>query len=61
MRGIESKNEVGFLTINEYFRFVEVGEYYKSPSLPIWVIFLGKYYQILYGWTNNIINECISF
>jgi ubiquitin carboxyl-terminal hydrolase MINDY-3/4 len=38
LKGIDKQSEVGFLTLLEYMRFLEVGSFYKSPKNPVWVL-----------------------
>lgn len=38
LKGIDKQSEVGFLTLLEYMRFLEVGSFYKSPKNAVWVL-----------------------
>jgi hypothetical protein len=38
LRGIERQSEVGFLTLLEHLRYCEVGNFYKSPKCPVWIL-----------------------
>ena len=38
VKGIPHRADVGFLSFFEYFEYFTVGECYKSPKLPIWVV-----------------------
>ena len=36
--GCPAPSTIGFLTLFEWYKNVEVGSYYKAPSYPIWVV-----------------------
>lgn len=57
MNGIQQPNDIGFLTINEYFKFTEIGTYYKNPLMPIWITFMDQKFQTIFGWTSNTISN----
>ena len=38
LKGIEKQGDVGFLSFFEAFGYFEVGQNYKSPRVPIWII-----------------------
>lgn len=57
MHGIKNKTDIGFLTINEFFRYIEVGSNYKNPNYPIWLIYFNKSYYVIFGWTFQVIRE----
>lgn len=47
--GIQSRSAVGYLSILESLRYCEVGGYYKSPSLPIWIVGSTSHFTVLFG------------
>ncbi len=49
LRGIKSPQELGFLTLFEYYGNYNVGSYLKNPALPIWVICSESHYFILFS------------
>lgn len=38
LQGIERQSQIGFITIMEHLRFCTVGNYYKNPVHPVWVL-----------------------
>lgn len=38
LTGISSQSQIGFLTLLEHLRYIEVGWYLKSPKYPIWLL-----------------------
>jgi len=49
LKGIEERNEIGFLTLLEALRYTSVGEYYKSPHYPIWVVGSSNHFTVLFS------------
>jgi hypothetical protein len=55
LHGIPERSEIGFLTIFEHFKYLEVGEYLKSPRYPIWVLCKEYHYSVIFGMSNSVI------
>jgi len=49
LQGIDETSEVGFLTLLEYLRYSKVGDNYKCPHFPVWVIGSESHYTVLFG------------
>lgn len=49
IKGIEEQSEVGFLTLLEHLRYSKVGEFYKNPKVPVWVIGSSSHYTVLFA------------
>ena len=49
MGGIPSKSDVGFLTLFEAFGNVSVGDNFKAPTCPIWVVCSESHYSVLFS------------
>lgn len=47
--GIQSRSDIGYLTILESLRYCEVGGNYKSPSFPIWIVASTGHFSVLFG------------
>ena len=45
--GVPRRGDVGFLTLQEAYGYYEVGEHYKTPRVPIWVVYSESHYSIL--------------
>ena len=43
------QNDIGFLTLFEAFGNVSVGDNYKMPSCPIWVVCSESHYSVLFS------------
>lgn len=49
MKGIGNRSTVGFLTLLEFLRYSKVGDNYKSPEFPVWVIGSSSHYTVLFA------------
>jgi len=49
LKGVKERQEFGFLTIFEHYKYLEVGSNLKTPFLPIWVICKEYHYSILFA------------
>lgn len=47
--GIQEQPMIGYLTQLEALRYCSVGEYYKSPKHPIWLIGSTSHFTVLFG------------
>lgn len=57
MHGVPRQSEIGFLTRMEKHGHMEVGSYYKSPRLPIWVIQSESHYSCIFSLDNRSIAD----
>lgn len=48
-RGITRRPVVGYLTQLEALRYCQVGDYYKSPQFPVWVVGSTSHFTVLFG------------
>ena len=48
LKGINSKVDVGFLTLMEFLRYSKVGDNFKCPTTPIWVVQSTTHYTVLF-------------
>ncbi|XP_019875967.1 ubiquitin carboxyl-terminal hydrolase MINDY-3 homolog [Aethina tumida] len=49
LQGIERQSQIGFITIMEHLRFCTVGNYYKNPVHPVWVLASDTHLTVLYS------------
>ncbi len=47
--GIQSQPSIGYLSQLEALRYCSVGDYYKSPINPVWVIGSTSHFSVLFG------------
>eukprot|EP00741_Cyanophora_paradoxa_P000404 tig00000404_g395.t1 len=57
LRGIPRRSDVGYLTLFETYKYVEVGKNYKIPSYPIWVICSESHYTVLFSLDRRLVDE----
>ena len=48
LRGITSRADIGFLTLFEWYKYMEVGSYYKFPKFPVWVVCSESHFSTLF-------------
>eukprot|EP00743_Colponemidia_sp_Colp-15_P006245 GILK01006719.1.p1 GENE.GILK01006719.1~~GILK01006719.1.p1 ORF type:complete len:652 (-),score=85.85 GILK01006719.1:95-2050(-) len=49
LRGIPARGTVGFLTLLERYGYLQVGDHFKCPQYPIWVICSESHYTVLFS------------
>lgn len=49
LQGAPRRAEVGFLSLFEAFKCIEVGSRYKGPASPIWVVCAESHYSVLFA------------
>jgi len=54
--GINKRCSVGFLTLQEAYNYIEVGDYFKNPYFPVWVVYSESHYSVLFGLDQTCIN-----
>ncbi|ETO30004.1 hypothetical protein RFI_07117 [Reticulomyxa filosa] len=54
LKGIGPNQEIGFLTSLEVMGYTKVGEHYKTPKYPIWVIGSSSHYSVVFALDENV-------
>ncbi|KAK3739574.1 hypothetical protein QZH41_018315 [Actinostola sp. cb2023] len=49
LKGLERQSEVGLLSLFEHYGSCQVGEYYKTPKYPIWVICSESHFSVMFS------------
>jgi hypothetical protein len=49
LKGIPQRSDVGFLSLLEKYDYIKVGENYKSPKYPIFVLYSESHYSLLFA------------
>ena len=57
LKGVEKRSDVGFLTYFEYFGYFKVGEYLKTPRVPVWIVCSESHYSVIFSVDSNNINK----
>ena len=54
LKGVSEKSTIGYLTLLEAMRLCQVGNNYKVPEYPIWVIGSESHFTVLFSFDVNI-------
>ena len=54
LKGIEKESDIGFLTLFEAYGYFQVGNSYKYPNTPIWIICSESHYSVLFSTDINL-------
>lgn len=54
LKGVSDKSTIGYLTLLEAMRLCQVGNNYKVPEYPIWVIGSESHFTVLFSFDVNI-------
>mmetsp|Transcript_6379 Transcript_6379/g.11133 ORF Transcript_6379/g.11133 Transcript_6379/m.11133 type:complete len:385 (+) Transcript_6379:2-1156(+) len=49
LQGAPRRPAIGFLSLFEAFKCIEVGSRYKGPTSPVWVVCAESHYSVLFG------------
>jgi len=49
LQGLPRRPSVGFLSLFEAFKCIEVGSRYKGPACPVWIVCAESHYSVLFG------------
>lgn len=49
LRGIDSRADIGFLSLFEHYENIAVGSHLKEPRCPIWVVCSESHYTVLFA------------
>jgi len=49
LKGIPSQCSVGYLSLLEALRYSTVGDFYKTPTFPVWVVGSSSHYTVLFA------------
>mmetsp|Transcript_11702 Transcript_11702/g.31536 ORF Transcript_11702/g.31536 Transcript_11702/m.31536 type:complete len:204 (-) Transcript_11702:245-856(-) len=49
LQGVPKRPSVGFLSLFEAFKCIEVGSRYKGPTSPVWIVCAESHYTVLFA------------
>lgn len=49
LKGIKSRSQFGQLSLLEHYQNIKVGDFFKNPGYPIWIICSESHYSILFS------------
>ncbi|CAM9459860.1 unnamed protein product, partial [Ascophyllum nodosum] len=56
LTGVPTRGRVGFLTLFEAYKYVEVGNNFKTPEAPVWVVCSESHYSVLFSTDKSLIS-----
>merc|ERR1712100_294114 len=48
LQGVKERQDIGFLSLFEVYRYINVGTFLKCPSYPLWVICSESHYSVCF-------------
>jgi len=54
LQGAPRRPPVGFLSLFEAFKCIEVGSRYKGPSSPVWIVCAESHYSVLFATDSSL-------
>eukprot|EP00752_Nemacystus_decipiens_P004082 g3736.t2 len=60
LTGIPERGRVGFLTLFEAYKHVEVGDRLKTPETPVWVVCSESHYSVLFSLDRSLVASPLS-
>ena len=60
LKGIYTQSDVGLLSLFEHYKSCEIGDFYKTPKYPIWIICSESHFTVLFGLDLNLLSKINS-
>ncbi|XP_055937494.1 probable ubiquitin carboxyl-terminal hydrolase MINDY-4 isoform X2 [Argiope bruennichi] len=57
LRGIPGQSKIGLLSLYEYQGNCTVGNYYKNPVYPIWIMLADSHFTVLFALSRSILRN----
>ncbi|XP_054712220.1 probable ubiquitin carboxyl-terminal hydrolase MINDY-4 isoform X3 [Uloborus diversus] len=57
LRGISKRSKIGLLSSYEYKNTCAVGQFYKNPLYPIWLLLGESHFTVLFGTNRDILKK----
>ncbi|KAF5832123.1 hypothetical protein DUNSADRAFT_12134 [Dunaliella salina] len=61
LRGIQRRSRVGFLSLFEWYKYMEVGSRLKNPEMPIWVVCAESHFTVLFAQDSRPLQKMLPF
>uniref|UniRef100_A0A7S0WEH1 Probable ubiquitin carboxyl-terminal hydrolase MINDY-4 n=1 Tax=Pyramimonas obovata TaxID=1411642 RepID=A0A7S0WEH1_9CHLO len=56
LKGVPGQSKIGFLSLFEWYQYIEVGSYYKQPDVAVWVVCCESHFTCIFA-TDSRANE----
>ncbi|CAL1268517.1 unnamed protein product [Larinioides sclopetarius] len=57
LHGIRGQSKIGLLSLYEYQGICTVGNYYKNPVFPIWIMLADSHFTVLFALSKSILGK----
>jgi hypothetical protein len=57
IKGPDKRNDIGFLSLKEFYKSYEVGSFLKTPKYPIWVVYADGRFRVVFSIKKAILND----
>ncbi|KAJ9579958.1 hypothetical protein L9F63_004341, partial [Diploptera punctata] len=57
LRGVNTRADIGFLSLFEHYNSCQVGSYLKTPRYPIWVICSENHFSVLFSCRRELVSD----
>nr|CAB3263842.1 protein FAM188B-like [Phallusia mammillata] len=55
LKGLHARSDIGFLSLFEHYGSCQIGDYYKTPKYPIWVVCSESHFTVLFSLDRSIV------
>ncbi|TRY77449.1 hypothetical protein TCAL_08015 [Tigriopus californicus] len=60
LRGIDHRSDIGMLSLFEHYQSIRVGENFKTPNYPIWLICSESHFSVLFATVQGVQNTNVA-
>ena len=57
LKGIQSQSQIGFLSIFEHYQYLTIGQNYKTPLYPIWLVSKEFHYSLIFTTHSTLLTQ----
>jgi len=61
LKGIPAPSQIGFLSLFEWYKYIEVGDYYKNPQCAIWVVCCESHFTCMFSTDPQALKDNLPF
>ena len=60
LKGVHTQSEIGMLSLFEHYGSCKIGDYYKTPKFPIWLICSESHFTVVFGLNFKLASKFLS-
>ena len=57
LKGVHAQSDIGLLSLFEHYGSCKIGEFYKTPKYPIWLVCSESHFTVLFGFNMNLVSN----